>query len=601
MKSLQPLQRCKLNELYFYRYLAHLVGHESDGSILSALKEKLYANGLSSYNYESANDFACFAISVELSDHGVNNINDIISCIFAYIGMLKRSGPQDWIWEELKDMSDMKFRFMDKVDPSDYVTRLANHLQTYEPVHAIAGSELIFERNLSKTFEFLEYLNPDNCIIFTSFKGFEGKTALKEKWYGTDHNIRPVQEHELKLWRENYEGVDITWKDLVALPKPNPFVPTDFDLRGKVENSTFPVLAFKILNPDTDTATTEKHSEAEDKAGIAEGEECEQSGEEVDEEEDGADNGGKWDPVLHGKALQLFHKQDSVWNVPKLNVYFSLESCFATCTPWNTVMTDLFQGILKEIMNEYSYYADCAGLYYGVQLAKGGLEFYFQGYGHKLPILVERAASEIYRLAHNTSACSAALFQRIKEKQLRSLKNTLFSQPYYHCILGGLLCLEEPRWSNPEKYTALQTATLEGFHVFAGQFLAQAKLDVLVNGNATSLEAIALSKQVTQILQAKALPYSHEFLRRGVSLFPKSGANKILEYVYRQSALTCNPNEVNSAIENLYYIGEAAGKVMKFINEDDEDAAMELGLTESQYNQRLDQEAMLEVILQLVS
>lgn len=244
-------------------------------------------------------------------------------------------------------------------------------------------------------------------------------------------------------------------------------------------------------------------------------------------------------------------------------------------------------------------------------MAKGGLEIYFQGYGHKMPTLVERAAQEIHRLAHDRTACSEELFQRVKEKQLRSLKNALFSQPYYHCILGGLLCLEEPRWSAAEKYEALQHATLDGFLVFANQFLAQAKVEVLVNGNATRDEAVALSKQVNQILQAKTLPYSHEFLRRAVALVPLplkdalneskgSSTKKVIEYVYRQSALSCNPNEVNSAIENLYFIGEGAGKVNSFISEDDKEEG-ELGLTEPEYHHRLEQEAMLEVILQLVS
>ena len=58
---------------------------------------------------------------------------------------------------------------------------------------------------------------------------------------------------------------------------------------------------------------------------------------------------------------------------------------------------------------------------------------------------------------------------------------------------------------------------------------------------------------------------------------------------------------MNSAIENLYFIGEAAGKVNKFTSEADEGALMELGISEAQYNNRLDQEATLEVILQLVS
>lgn len=66
--------------------LSHLLGHESDGSILSALKKKLWAVGLSSYLFQTNRDFACFAVNIDLTEEGVKNVNEIISCVFAYIG-----------------------------------------------------------------------------------------------------------------------------------------------------------------------------------------------------------------------------------------------------------------------------------------------------------------------------------------------------------------------------------------------------------------------------------------------------------------------------------------------------------------------------------
>jgi hypothetical protein len=73
------------------RYLSHLIGHESGGSILSALKAKGWANGLGAMTYHSYSFFSCFCANVELTDDGVNHIDDIISCIFAYIGELTTS------------------------------------------------------------------------------------------------------------------------------------------------------------------------------------------------------------------------------------------------------------------------------------------------------------------------------------------------------------------------------------------------------------------------------------------------------------------------------------------------------------------------------
>ena len=53
------------------RYLAHLVGHEGSGSLLSLLKAKGWANGLNAGPYESATDWANFVVSVECTERGL--------------------------------------------------------------------------------------------------------------------------------------------------------------------------------------------------------------------------------------------------------------------------------------------------------------------------------------------------------------------------------------------------------------------------------------------------------------------------------------------------------------------------------------------------
>lgn len=53
------------------RYLSHLVGHEGSGSLLSLLKAKGWANGLSAGPYESATDWANFIVSVECTESGI--------------------------------------------------------------------------------------------------------------------------------------------------------------------------------------------------------------------------------------------------------------------------------------------------------------------------------------------------------------------------------------------------------------------------------------------------------------------------------------------------------------------------------------------------
>ena len=66
-------------------------------------------------------------------------------------------------------------------------------------------------------------------------------------------------------------------------------------------------------------------------------------------------------PTGRGKHTLTWFKQDDSWQVPKGSVLLTLESVFCSSSPLSVVLTDLLAQLLKEVLSEYSYYADCAG------------------------------------------------------------------------------------------------------------------------------------------------------------------------------------------------------------------------------------------------
>mmetsp|Transcript_15999 Transcript_15999/g.26953 ORF Transcript_15999/g.26953 Transcript_15999/m.26953 type:complete len:508 (-) Transcript_15999:135-1658(-) len=212
-------------------YIGHLLGHESGGSILSALKERAWANGLSAGIHLTNYDFACVGVTVELSDQGVDHVQEIGSCVFAYLYMMGQKGPQEWVWKELQDTEEMNFRFINKVEPSDYATSLANGMHLYSIPHTVSGANLLYQMDLAQIEEYRSYLRPENSFIVVSHRGFAGKTALKEHWYGTEHNNRAYDaESELAAWQKAFTQ-ESEWSAVLDLPQPNPFIPTEFDLK----------------------------------------------------------------------------------------------------------------------------------------------------------------------------------------------------------------------------------------------------------------------------------------------------------------------------------------------------------------------------------
>ncbi|XP_011313592.1 insulin-degrading enzyme, partial [Fopius arisanus] len=81
-------------------YVSHLFGHQGDGSLLSALKRKGWANSLAAGKQNAARgELNFFAVIVDLTEEGIGHIDDIISLMFQYVNMLKTEGPIQWIFE----------------------------------------------------------------------------------------------------------------------------------------------------------------------------------------------------------------------------------------------------------------------------------------------------------------------------------------------------------------------------------------------------------------------------------------------------------------------------------------------------------------------
>jgi len=252
--------------------------------------------------------------------------------------------------------------------------------------------------------------------------------------------------------------------------------------------------------------------------------------------------------ALGWRQLVLFHSPDTMWQMPKLNVSVSLNSTAVSASAGFTALTALAAAYLEEVLSEYSYYADCAGLRYNARATWSGISIFFHGYSHKLPLLAHKALLELARMA--AGEIDEVVYQRIRDKTLKRYKNFKFQQPYNHCVANATQCLLEPNWSSQEKFIALAESTLADFRAHVRSFSGRQMATVFVHGNATAAEAKTISDSVLNTLRIKPLPLSQCPRQRCVQLEPNT------DYIYRTHCSQSNPNEKNSAICNYYSIGQ---------------------------------------------
>lgn len=107
------------------------------------------------------------------------------------------------------------------------------------------------------------------------------------------------------------KGVSSRWDSkIIHLPEPNPFLPTDFSLRCKAGNAQ-----------ETQTANTAAATAVD--SGNADGDKSEEA---LSLLPSRLTEASKSDATTVSVDVRLWHKLDSYWQVPKVNVVLLLES-----------------------------------------------------------------------------------------------------------------------------------------------------------------------------------------------------------------------------------------------------------------------------------
>uniref|UniRef100_A0A3Q4HSF2 Insulin-degrading enzyme n=1 Tax=Neolamprologus brichardi TaxID=32507 RepID=A0A3Q4HSF2_NEOBR len=289
-------------------YLGHLIGHEGPGSLLSELKSKGWVNTLVGGQKEGARGFMFFIINVDLTEEGLLHVEDIIFHMFQYIQKLRTEGPQEWVFEECKDLNNVAFRFKDKERPRGYTSKIAGLLHYY-PLEEVLAAEYLLEEFRPDLIEMvLDKLRPEHVRVAVVSKSFEGQTDMTEEWYGTQYKQEAISEETIKKWA----NADLNGK--FKLPMKNEFIPTNFEI--------YP------LEKDSPSVPT----------------------------------------LIKDTAMsKVWFKQDDKFFLPKACLNFEFFSPFAYVDPLHCNMAYLYLELLKDSLNEYAYAAELAGLNYDLQ------------------------------------------------------------------------------------------------------------------------------------------------------------------------------------------------------------------------------------------
>jgi insulysin len=258
----------------------------------------------------------------------------------------------------------------------------------------------------------------------------------KETWYGTEHSVRPIADTLKAAVEKIASGQD--WNAELMLPKPNAFVPTNFDVEAK-EIAPVPLKKPYLLQDD--------------------------------------------------EVVKLWYKMDDQFLVPKMQASFLLRCPVSYASPRFATLSKLYTLMVKDALNEYSYDADIAGLEYRLDATWEGLLLNLQGYNHKLGVLLDTIVRKMSGFQADPER-----FELIKEKLIRNYRNFDLEQPYQHALYYTTYLTQEKLWTNQEKLHELLDVTVDELNAFVPMMLNQLHMEGLVHGNISAQGAVDLAK-----------------------------------------------------------------------------------------------------------
>ena len=404
--------------------LAYLLGHEGKGSILAQLKQAQWAMSLTAGSGINGSNFKDFNIGISLTELGEAHIDDIVSLVFSYIGLLKIAPIPSYFYQEKKTIADISFNYHEQSSPLDNVSQLVINMQHYPDEDYIYGDFIMAGMNHYNIDHLLSFLNADNVrIIHISQNNQFSKTSF---WYLVPYHVAKITEKTLTKWRELSSPKNINFQPNTALflPNENPYITEQPQVFNDVNKSILPT------------------------------------------------------QIENTNGLSVWYKQDTTFKVPKGYIYVGIDSPYAIKNTENIAITRLFVELFTHSVIEENYDAELASIHYHTYAHQGGVTLQLSGISENQPKLLTQL---LYRLTHhNISEKSFTLFQKQLINQWHnSDKNKSISQ-----LFSTLSSIMQP--NNPcadDLATALTQVTFAQYQLFSKKLFEKITLEVLIHGN----------------------------------------------------------------------------------------------------------------------
>ncbi|MGE0385771.1 MAG: insulinase family protein [Gammaproteobacteria bacterium] len=348
-------------------YVANLLGHEGEGSLLSLLKHLGWADGLSAGVGLDNRDSAMFSIDIALTEAGATHVDDIVAHAFGALRAIRERGVDAWRFEEDRRLLDLRFQFQEKAAAVEDASEIAGRMQRYDAADVLRAPYIADRWDASLIRTYLDRLVPENVLV--TFVSPQARTDRTEPWYGTRFALAPPAAAALAAWQAASPDARL------ALPEPNAFIPQRVALLDVEEPAQIPAR------------------------------------------------------VQESARVQLWHHADTSFGEPRASFYLSIRSPAANDSAAHAVLTELYVRMVKDQLNEFAYPATLAGLSYDLYRHVRGISLKIAGFEDKQPTLLRAVLARLREPTIDPSRF-AVIRDALRRELENSRKEAPYTQVY---------------------------------------------------------------------------------------------------------------------------------------------------------------------------
>jgi secreted Zn-dependent insulinase-like peptidase len=366
--------------------------------------------------------------------------------LFQFIELTRQRGLHEWMFDELRVMSDLAFRFQEPGQPLSYVSSMTRRMQEYPPEELITAAFVYEDFDAALLQRILDRLRPHNALLTFTSRTVSGDRV--DPWYGTRYSVTPLTPERIARW-EQYPR-----EAALALAEPNPFLPENLTLKPYEGTAPAAVLPAVAAKPQL---------------------------------------------LIDRNGVRLWFKQDNEFKTPRANFYvYAMTPLFGDDLR-NSLLSNFVVSLVNDQLNEYSYPANLAGAYFGLAHRTRGFTLSVGGYNDKQDQLLQTLLQTLVAADFRQER-----FDIIKTEMVRSWENADLQTPYVRLFQEAQALLVNPYWPEAERIAAVQSITLDDVKAFVPRMLEQLRIDALYHGNVVPADAQKMLDIVSAWLQPDA-------------------------------------------------------------------------------------------------